>query len=179
MLRRSINVLCLAVTLYSGALVAGWQEALPDARKIGDGELRILGLAIYSAQFWSPSQPLVEPLDLNAPFALELTYQRSISRESLIAASLKEIRRLSPRALPQESLDSWEREMRLAFVDVQAGDQITAVYLPGKGAHFYSGAQLRHVVRDEQFARAFFAIWLDRRTRNPTLRTRLLGASQP
>ena len=82
-------------------------------------------------------------------------------------------------SITTEQMIRWEREMRLAFVDVRAGDRITGVYLPGEGARFYVGEKLQHVVRDEAFAKAFFAIWLDPRTRNPELRAQLLGAAKP
>lgn len=169
----------LALLLPAGVLQADWREVLPDARPIGAGELRILGFSIYGAQFWSSTQALDAPLEMTAPFALELTYRRSISREDLVSASLKEIRRLAMQPLEPALLRRWEQEMRLAFVDVRAGDRITGVFLPGEGARFYAGSTLTHVVRDEAFARAFFAIWLDPRTRNPALRAQLLGAAQP
>lgn len=115
----------------------------------------------------------------DVPFALELTYRRAISRDDLVEASLKEIRRLSPNGLDAELMARWESEMFQAFVDVRAGDRITGVYMPGEGARFYVGEHLRHVVSDVAFAKAFFSIWLDPRTRNPELRAQLLGAAKP
>ena len=178
LLRPTLPVLCMALLLQSDELVAGWREAFPEARSVGEGEFRFFGFAIYGAQLWSPSSMHVDPLSFEQPFALELTYSRAISRDDLVAASLKELRRLAP-SDPDAAVADWEREMRLAFVDVRAGDRITGVFLPGEGAHFYVGATLQHVVRDEAFAREFFAIWLDPRTRNPELRAQLLGAAGP
>ncbi|QXN50325.1 MULTISPECIES: chalcone isomerase family protein [Pseudomonas] len=172
-------LICLVLILQSAELLAGWREALPDARRLGSGEMRVFGLSIYSAQFWSQRLIAGDPLDSDAPFALELTYSRAVSRDDLVEASLKEIRRLSPNSLNTELMTRWEREMRQAFVDVRAGDRITGVYMPGEGARFYVGETLQHVVRDEAFAKAFFAIWLDPRTRNPELRAQLLGAAKP
>jgi hypothetical protein len=60
-------------------------------------------------------------------------------------------------------------------VDVREGDQLTGVYLPGHGARFYIGGQLLADVEDASFARAFFSIWLDPRTRDADLRAHLLG----
>lgn len=178
-LRPLFPLLFLALLIQSAALQADWRQLLPEARQVGAGELRIFGFSIYSAQFWSGAGGVEAPLDMTAPFALELTYRRAISREDLVAASLKEIRRLASAESDPEQLQRWAREMRQAFVDVRAGDRITGVFLPGEGAHFYAGTRLTHVVGDEAFARAFFAIWLDPRTRNPALRAQLLGAAQP
>lgn len=172
------HILFIALILLSAGAHANWREALPDARLIGGGELRFFGFSVYSAQFWSQGEASGAPLEQAEPFALELTYQRSISREDLVAASLKEIRRLAVKPLSSTQLAGWEREMMRAFVDVRSGDRITGVYQPGEGARFYVGDTLQHQVADEAFARAFFSIWLDPRTRNPELRSRLLGAAK-
>lgn len=161
-------LLCL---LSTGAL-ANWQESLPEARVVGAGELRLFGLRIYSARLWSRAQPL----GADSPFALELTYHRAISREQLVDASVREIRRLYGDAVSAAQLAGWRAQMLQAFVDVEPGARITGVHLPGDGVRFYVGARLQHEVRDRDFARAFFAIWLDPRTRNPELRAQLLGA---
>ena len=69
-------------------------------------------------------------------------------------------------------------KLQQSFIDVQAGTRITGVYLPGQGARFFVGQKLQHEIEDPQFAKAFFDIWLDPRTRSPELREQLLGASQ-
>ncbi|SDP59455.1 Chalcone isomerase-like [Pseudomonas reinekei] len=173
------RVICFVLMLQSAELFADWREALPDARLLGRGDMRIFGFSIYSAQFWSPRLIAGQPPGADVPFALELTYRRAVSRDDLVEASIKEIRRLSPNTLTSELLNRWEWEMQQAFVDVREGDRITGVYKPGEGARFYVGEKLQHVVKDAAFAKAFFAIWLDPRTRNPELRAQLLGAEKP
>jgi len=42
---------------------------------------------------------------------------------------------------------------------------------------FYNQHRLLGAIDDPVFARAFFSIWLDPRTREPQLRARLLGQS--
>lgn len=165
------HLLVLCVLLPSTSAFAAWQESLPNARLVGSGELRLFGFRIYSAQLWSPTVPLQD----DAAFALHLTYHRTLSREDLVSASLKEIRRLNGNSLSDVQLQRWQAEMRRAFVDVEPNAQITGVYLRDQGARFYAGPQLLHEIADPEFARAFFAIWLDPRTRNPELRSRLLG----
>jgi len=164
-----------ALCLLAASALGGWQESLPGAREVGAGELRLFGFRIYSARLWSPGRPLAA----DTPFALELTYHRAISRDELVEASVEEIRRLSGSAVSAAQLAQWQAQMHLAFVDVEPGARITGVFLPGLGARFYVGPQLQHEVRDGDFARAFFAIWLDPRTRNPELREQLLGVAAP
>ncbi|OOL36229.1 chalcone isomerase family protein [Pseudomonas sp. FSL W5-0299] len=174
----------LRLRLYHGVLLLGlsctqalanWQEALPSAQIIGAGEFRVFGFDVYNARLWSAARPLAP----DQPFALELIYQRSISRDDLVQASVDEIKRLSGASVSTEQLERWKVQMEQSFVDVKAGMRITGVYLPGQGARFFVGQQPQHEVKDPQFARAFFDIWLDPRTRNPELRQQLLGSAKP
>ncbi|MNE56273.1 hypothetical protein D3C80_1511700 [compost metagenome] len=163
----------LALTLWLGttAALADWRDDLPGARSVGTGQFKWFGIAVYEARLWSrDSSPT-----LDQPFALELTYRREIKRDALVETSLDEIRRLGGESLDQKRLSRWAYEMREAFVDVAPGQSITGLYLPGRGCRFYVDGQLSREVEDPDFARAFFAIWLDPRTRNPELRRRLLG----
>jgi len=144
---------------------------LPDARLVGEGQLRFFGFRIYDARLWSPTSPL-RP---QTPFALELTYHRAISRDDFVRTSLEEIQRLAGATLDSTQLRQWRVEMQQAFVDVTPGERITGVYLPGQGCRFYVNDRLHHEVRDPLFADAFFAIWLDPRSRDQKLRRNLLG----
>ncbi|GFM79960.1 hypothetical protein PSCICN_06520 [Pseudomonas cichorii] len=162
--------LLLALVL-SGSAFADWREALPDSRVVGSGDFRFFGLRIYSARLWTPAKPFLA----DSPMALELTYHRSIDRDELVDASIDEIQRISGSSVSDEQLSVWRQQMQQSFVDVEPGMKITGVYLPGREARFYVGAKLQHVVQDSEFAKAFFAIWLDPKTRNPDLREQLLG----
>jgi hypothetical protein len=66
--------------------------------------------------------------------------------------------------------------MRTSFPDVQAGDRIVGIY-PGAqaGCRFVHNLRTTGETPDSDFARAFFAIWLDPKTREPGLRKALLS----
>ncbi len=163
--------LTLALLLSTSAALADWRDDLPGARPVGTGQFTWFGFEVYEARLWSrDSSPT-----LDQPFALELTYRRELKRDALVETSLDEIRRLGGESLDQKRLSRWAYEMREAFVDVAPGQSITGLYLPGRGCRFYVDGQLSREVEDPDFARAFFAIWLDPRTRKPELRRRLLG----
>ncbi|MNR41341.1 hypothetical protein D3C85_1597190 [compost metagenome] len=104
-----------------------------------------------------------------------MTFLRKLKRDTLVEISQDEIRRLGGEGLDPRRLARWSFEMRRAFVDVTPGQRITGLYLPGQGCRFYVDGQLSREVADPEFARAFFAIWLDPRTRTPKLRRQLLG----
>ena len=174
---RHCIVVCLSLVaaLHIGvAQAATWRDDLPQARLQGSAGLRWFGLKIYNAALWSTTTPF----DPEQAFALELTYQRSISRARIVQTSIDEIRRLFGDRYGDDQLKRWETDMTQAFMDVNEGDQLTGVYLPGIGCRFYSRTQLLGEVRDPEFAKAFFAIWLDPRTKDTQLRHRLLGAEK-
>lgn len=168
----SRTALCLALLLAQPAL-ADWRPALQDGRLVGSGDFTWFGLRLYSARTFSP----VTPLAWSQPFVLELTYHRSLSRDTLVEASLDEMRRLGGADLSEATLARWAALMREAFVDVRPGTRIAGLYQPGKGGSFYVDGQLRRQFDDAGFARGFFAIWLDPRARDPQLRQRLSGLS--
>lgn len=176
LLRPLRPALLLLLVLLSSTLVqaenqTGWREQVPDARQVGNGDFSWFGFAVYNAKLWSPTRQV----DFSQPFALELTYKRSISRETLVDTSLDEIRRINGQPLDREQQDDWALQMGKAFVDVKEGTRITGVFLPEQGCRFYVDGKLQHVIDDPEFARAFFSIWLDPQTRSPKLRTALLG----
>ena len=168
---------CCGIGLWALLLTptwANWQDAVPGAQIIGSGDFSVFGFDVYNARLWSAARPLAE----DQPFALELIYRRHITREDLVQASVDEIKRLGGTKVSPAQLAGWQQQMRQSFVDVQAGTRITGVYLPGQGARFFVGQQLQHEIDDPQFARAFFNIWLDPRTRSPELREQLLGVGR-
>lgn len=163
--------LTILLALAGNTLAASWRDDLPAARLSGSGDLRWFGLKIYTAMLWSEQQPF----SARAPFALELTYHRSISRERFVSTSLDEIKRLSGNRYSPAELARWQVHMERAFSDVEKGDQLTGVFLPGMGCRFYSKNQLLAEIADPEFAKAFFAIWLDERSKDSGLRAQLLG----
>jgi hypothetical protein len=52
------------------------------------------------------------------------------------------------------------------------------VHLPGRGAQFYYNGRPTSEIRDPEFARLFFGIWLSEQTPAPKLRAALLGPAR-
>lgn len=138
---------------------------------VGSGSLRYFGLRIYDATLWSPGGVW----RASQPFALELRYARSFEGAAIARRSIEEMRAQGSYAAA--TLERWEEQMRAIFPDVQAGDRLIGVRIPGAGAVFYHDVRKLGQIDDEAFADAFFGIWLHPATRAPALRARLLGAS--
>ncbi|MEZ0604667.1 chalcone isomerase family protein [Paraburkholderia sp. IW21] len=167
-------LVALVLVLWASAACADWRGDVQSAKLVGEGDFSILGFKLYRAQMWSERVPV----DYDERFALHIIYTRGIKRERFVDAGIKEIKRLSSTPIPHDTLERWRADMLQAFVDVEPGDQLSAVYLPGKGVRFYAGERMTGEFDDPAFARAFFGIWLDPSTRAPTLRKELLGTAQ-
>ena len=146
----------------------------------GNGTFRWFGLKIYDAHLWttakasfnSDAAPNLANL-FAQPFALRLTYARSLKGVRIAESSAEELARLQLGTPAQRA--QWLQRMTALFPDVEENDAITGLYLPGVGAKFYFNQQPLGIIEDDAFARAFFAIWLDARTRAPDLRAALLN----
>lgn len=142
----------------------------PELRLAGEGRLRWLGLHIYDAALWVNGRKW----NPEGEFALDIVYARALSGKRLAGTSIDEMRRLG--FGDKASLARWSEQLTRVFPDVTKGDRITGVNRPGVGAEFYHQGRLTGRIDDPEFARAFFAIWLDERTREPGLRESLFGS---
>lgn len=175
-LPRLFAVVCLLLGIASAQaanIPAHIQQELPDARLSGQGTFRWFGLKIYDATLWVGESGYQNN---SAKFILNLNYARELYGEKIAKASIDEIRELGIGSGEQQQ--AWLGKMKALFPDVKEGSQISGVYLPGQAARFYLDGKLLGEINDAEFARAFFAIWLDPRTSASGLRKQLL-ANQP
>jgi hypothetical protein len=111
------------------------------------------------------------------PFLLDLHYLRSLSAAQIVSTTLDEMVRLSGTDLARQS--KWAEQMLNMFPDVTLGDQLLGWFVPGVGVTFFSAAVELGQIKDPEFVNQFSAIWLDERTRSPSLRQALLGQGMP
>jgi hypothetical protein len=138
-------------------------------REVGSGSLHWFGLHVYDARLAVAG----ERFDPQRPFALTLRYARDFKGERIAQASADEIKRLGF-GTPAER-ERWLEAMKRLFPDVRRGDELTGTSLPGRGTQFYLNGRAIGAIDDPAFAQAFYAIWLDPRTRSRELRAQLLG----
>ena len=163
---------CVA-SAQAGAIPLHVQKEIADARLVGQGSYSWFGLKIYEAYLWSGRNSYRPESPMENRFVLELVYERELKGVRIAEASIGEMRKLGFGTPAQ--LDAWLRMMQETFPDVRKGDNLSGAYLPGQGARFYLDGRLLKEIADPEFARAFFAIWLDERTSAARLRSRLLG----
>lgn len=158
---------CLAETAPAEVL-----EQLPGAVLSGKSRFTVWGFEVYNAALWV--QPGFRAGDYERHgFALDLSYLRAFSNEEITNRSLDEMRRQD--AGSQDVAALWRQQLREAFPDVRKGDRITGVHRPGEGAIFLTNGKVTGIVRDPEFSRRFFGIWLSPNTSEPKLRKALLA----
>lgn len=151
---------------------------LPEARLQGSGRLRYFGLHVYDARLWvGPGYPREAPGRedyASQVLALELEYARSLDGTKIAERSIEEMERAGK--LPAAQVQAWLEFMRQAFPDVRAGSRLTGLQRPGESARFFIDGRPGRELRDAEFARRFFGIWLAPQTSQPALRLALLGS---
>lgn len=159
--------LCLVLGLLGALSAAGETRDFSGGltlQKYGSGEMRRFGFLVYEAQLWAAANPS------DPPIALQLTYKRDIAGARIVDASVDQMRALGAN---DRQLADWSVAMSRIFPDVKPGDQIVGIYRPGSATFLYNNREIGQI-RDPDFARLFFGIWLDPRTSEPLLRSKLL-----
>lgn len=174
--RRVLTAFLLAAAPALQAQGAAPKELLgewPTVHLQGQGRMRFLGLQVYDIRLWT-TEPALPAKDWpGKALALEIEYARNFAARNIAERSLDEMRRGGP--VPAEAAERWLRAMTQVFPDVKAGDRITGVHRPDGLSRFFHNGSLRGEVRDAEFTRRFFGIWLGEATSEPSLRDSLLG----
>lgn len=178
-----VVALWIAQTGYAVAHASGVnvpavvQQSLNEAHLVGNGTLRWLGFRVYDARLFAGQTFAIKDGWIKQPFALELTYSRSVTGKRITQSSLDEMIRLKLGNDIKRAL--WLANMDSLFVDVKEGDRIIGVYRPGQATKFWLNDKPLGTVQDADFGPAFFGIWLDEETKDKVLRTALLGGVPP
>ena len=150
------------------------KNSLPQGNLIGKARLKVWGFEVYDARLWVPAG--FDPARFGTfPLALELAYLRDFKAQDIAERSLKEMRRTQP--IGDDQAIRWQADMLRVFPDVRKGDRITGVNKPGEGAAFWVNGQASGEIRDVEFSRLFFGIWLSPKTSELPMRAALLGRS--
>ncbi|WAC48142.1 chalcone isomerase family protein [Asticcacaulis sp. SL142] len=166
--RRYFIASCLAVSAFAAqAETPDILKHVPSAQKVGAGRFSHLGFDIFDATLYAPQSRY----NASGPFALKLEYLRNIKGKSITDNSVKEIQK---QGVSADKLNRWREQMAAIFPDVSKGASITGIRDASGHALFYSGGRLLGTIRDAEFSRAFFNIWLGPKAPQ-TLRDKLLG----
>ena len=106
-------------------------RALGEARPAGSGRLTWFGLHVYDARLFVPAAGFDARRYAEQPFALELTYARRLQGRAIAERSDAEIAKLGIGTEAQRA--RWRQAMVALFPDVQAGQRLAGVHVPGTG----------------------------------------------
>jgi hypothetical protein len=151
-----------------------------DLPKVGAGQFRYFVFDIYEASLKAPaiywaSSADQKTLDYSqsVPLLLELTYQRNISRDEFIKATVDQWQHLTGAVSTQHK--QWAEALKPIWRDVKEGDTLASLLLADGQVVFYFNRQYLGTLTDPAFGPAFFDIWLSEGTSAPKLRQQLLG----
>ena len=172
---RRLTIVALLLLASAGALAAPAhiESHVPQARVAGQGTFTWFGIRVYDAELWVGEKGY-QP---GQPFALDLRYARNLDGVKIAEASADEMEKVGAGTPVQRK--AWLARMKEIFPDVKEGTRISGVFLPAGGARFYLDGKPLATVPDQEFANAFFAIWLDPKTTAKKLRTALLKDAAP
>ena len=146
--------------------------AMAPTQFSGTGKLTFFGLNVYDASLWVSPGFKANDFDDHA-FALDLHYLRGFSAEKIAKRSIEEMQRLEK--IPDPTAEQWLAKLTEELPNVKKGDRLIGVHKPGSGVTFWLNGKRSGEIRDTEFARQFFAIWLSPKTSEPKLRMALLG----
>jgi Chalcone isomerase-like len=145
---------------------------LERTRLLGSTRLSMYGFQIYDARLWA--EPGFKADDyLASRFALEITYLRKLNGKMVAQRSIKEMQGVG-NLNPVKSAQ-WLAQMENLFPNIAKGDRLVGIHQPGAGAVFTFNGKPLGEVKDAEFARLFFGIWLSPQTSAPQMRRELLG----
>jgi hypothetical protein len=180
--KRSASFLCMAVLFFCTCLPAALraEDALPEPvraqshaplAEVGSGTYRRFGFSVYRATLWAPNGVW----DAAKPYALELHYTRSVDKETMVDIVSGDIR--DENVADDDTLARWEKILNATLPDVEDGDKLIGISLPGKESQLFYNEKKIAGIGDQAFSRAFFNIWLGE-TADEKLRNELLGRAQ-
>lgn len=158
-----LNITPALATEYIAPYVSG-------LKPVGSARMSVLMFDVYDATLfarngiWAPGDPL----------ALQLTYLRNIKGVAIADRSTEEMRNIGIK--DEVKLAAWHSQMKRIFPDVYEGVTLTGILTPnGETVFLKDGREIGHI-KDSEFGKAFFGIWLSEKTSAPDLRSRLLGS---
>ena len=147
------------------------QEVFQSPKLIGEGTLKVLMWEVYDLRLYTDGTAF----SWQDKFMLEFDYSRELKKESVIDASLKEFK-LQPNVTDKD-IEAWNVYLEQVIQSVQKGTKASIMWVPEGQIVFNYEGSAPSTIENEDFARAFFNIWLGEKTSRPKLRSQLLGDS--
>jgi len=167
-----LTIAAFAMITPSGVRASEYIEKyIPQAEKVGEGRLSYLVWDVYDAALYAPQGQW----NNGQPYALQLSYLMDLKGDKIADRSTEEIRK--QKLANEVELATWHTQMTKIFPNVSEGTTITGVYTQNEDTVFYKNGSEIGRIEDPAFSKAFFGIWLNKKTSSPDLRQKLLGST--
>jgi hypothetical protein len=163
------GILVLLASLIATGSVYAKESLDPYVKGLqlqGKGRMTFWGFDVYDARLYVADQRG------QTGFALDLNYLRSLKGSDITKSTLDEMQRLG---VSEANRSAWGKRLEAIFPNVVSGSSLTAIHVPGRGTVFLHNGKPAGEIAGDDFAKAFFSIWLDPKTVAPKLRTALIG----
>jgi len=167
-----LGLLCIVAwsnSLMSAENYKPIERAIPNAKLVGEARMRYLFWNVYDVALFAPNGVW----DKQKPFALTLTYLRSLDGKDIAKRSIEEMQKQG--FTDQQKLDKWLGQMEELFPDVKDQTVLIGIADKQQHSHFFQHDTYLGSVDDPAFTAEFFGIWLHPGTSEPALRRQLLG----
>ena len=144
---------------------------MAEAQLVGKARLKYLAWSVYDAELYAPKGQW----RADQPFALTLNYLRAFTAKELAQSSVDEMRKQGYNN--EAILANWQRQLESILPNVSARTTITGVRDRNGHAVFYRNGSRIGSIKNREFARRFFDIWLGSRVSYPGIRNKLIGNS--
>jgi hypothetical protein len=142
----------------------------PPLAEVGKGTYHKFGFSVYQATLWAANGAW----NPQKPYALELHYTRGVSKDTLVDTVTDDLREEG--VADDQTLGRWRETLAGVLPDVEDGDVLVGLCLPGKKSRlFFNGKEIASI-EDPALSKAFFDIWLGAHA-DEDLRAKLLGHS--
>jgi len=101
-----------------------------------------------------------------------LTYLRQLKGSLIAEQSIQEMKRQPLFNTQKETV--WLKKMQEIFPNINKGQKITGINIPGEGAEFWLNENKIRKILEPEFSKYFFGIWLSKHTSAPELRQFLI-----
>lgn len=167
-----IKIKLLTVVFFSLVLSVELAHAAIDDERhdklVGSMRMTYLYWDVFDARLYSQTGKFRK----DRPFTLKLTYLRNFKGNTIAKSSAREMQK---QGLNNEKRIEWLQFMTSIFPDVIKGASLVGVVDKKRHTTFFYQDQKIGEIRDPEFAKWFFNIWLGENTSNPKLRRQLLG----
>lgn len=182
-----VAIFLLASVIALGSAHAGKHAgvAMPDKITVGSKQLTLNGMGVREATFLkvdvyvaglyvqTPTSNPSTLINTDEPKLLMLKFVRDVERKDIVDAwnqgfkgnATVPLAKLKPHI---DQLNAWMPEFK-------RGDTLAFVYLPGEGVAVEVNNVRKGVIKDPDFARSLFSIWLGPNPPTADLKRGLLG----